>query len=252
MSSADGLGGIMSEVKKFYWLKLKSDFFNSKRIKKLRRMAGGDTYTIIYLKMQLAALKTDGVLQWTGVEDDFASELALDLDERSEDVQMTLAFLLAQGLIETSNGESYFLPWVVENTGSETDAAERMRKMRERNNVTPMLQGSYTEIEKEKNTEKHTETRANNKIFQEFAAGDSELLDALKEFDSFRKQLKKPLTDRAKSRLVNKLQTFPREDWVAILQKSIDKGWTDVYPIDNKPQKAAAKPINRVFTPTEF
>ena len=76
--------------------------------------------------------------------------------------------------------------------------------------------------------------------------------DALKEFDSFRKQLKKPLTDRAKSRLVNKLQTFPREDWVAILQKSIDKGWTDVYPIDNKPQKAAAKPINRGFTPTEF
>ena len=237
----------MSEVKKFYWLKLKADFFTSKRIKKLRRMAGGDTYTIIYLKMQLLAIKTEGVLQWTGVEDDFASELALDLDERTEDVQMTLAFLMANGLIETSDGESYFLPWVVENTGSETDAAERMRRMRERNIVTPMLQERYTEIEKEKEIKKEIKTD----IYKEFAAGDSELLDALKEFDSFRKKLKKPLTDKAQTRLVNKLQKFPREDWVAILQKSVDKGWTDIYPIDDK-KKPAREPVNRQFVPTEF
>ena len=237
----------MSEVKKFYWLKLKADFFTSKRIKKLRRMAGGDTYTIIYLKMQLLAIKTEGVLQWTGVEDDFASELALDLDERTEDVQMTLAFLMANGLIETSDGESYFLPWVVENTGSETDAAERMRRMRERNTVTPMLQERYTEIEKEKEIKKEIKTD----IYKEFAAGDSELLDALKEFDSFRKKLKKPLIDKAQTRLVNKLQKFPREDWVAILHKSVDKGWTDIYPIDDK-KKPARESVNRQFVPTEF
>ena len=38
--------------KKFFWLKLKEDFFRDKRIKKLRKIAGGDTYTIIYLKLQ--------------------------------------------------------------------------------------------------------------------------------------------------------------------------------------------------------
>ena len=58
--------------KRYYWLKLKDDFFSSKRIKKLRNMAGGDTYTIIYLKMQLLAMKTDGVLTWTGLEENFA------------------------------------------------------------------------------------------------------------------------------------------------------------------------------------
>ena len=41
----------MSEGKRYYWLKLKDDFFTSKRIKKLRAMAGGDTYLIIYLKL---------------------------------------------------------------------------------------------------------------------------------------------------------------------------------------------------------
>ena len=34
----------MSETHKYYWLKLNKDFFNSKRIKKLRKLAGGDTH----------------------------------------------------------------------------------------------------------------------------------------------------------------------------------------------------------------
>ena len=46
-------------AKKYYWLKLKKDFFNSKEMKKLRRIAGGDTYTVIYLKMQLVIRITD-------------------------------------------------------------------------------------------------------------------------------------------------------------------------------------------------
>lgn len=143
----------MAEPKKYYWLKLKSDFFNSKRIKKLRKMAGGDTYTIIYLKMQLLSIKQDGLLQWTGLEDNFASELALDLDEGVEDVRMTLMYLESCGLIETSDNVNYFLPYAIENTGSETGAAERMREMRKRNNVTPLLQGRYTEIDIEKELE---------------------------------------------------------------------------------------------------
>ena len=239
----------MSETKKFYWLKLKSDFFNSKRIKKLRRMAGGDTYTIIYLKMQLSAIKTDGILQWTGVEDDFAAELALDLDERTEDVQMTLAFLMANGLIETSDGESYFLPWVVENTGSETDAAERMRRMRERNNVTPLLQGRYTEIEIEKNKELKKEIKKD--LYSEFAGDDKELLEALKEHEAMRKRIKKPMEEGAKKRLLSALQKYPREQWVAILNQSTDHCWQGIFPLDEKADEPF-KTANRAFTPTEF
>ena len=40
-------------AKRYYWLKLKDDYLDSPKIKKLRKIAGGDTYTIIYLKMQL-------------------------------------------------------------------------------------------------------------------------------------------------------------------------------------------------------
>lgn len=61
-------------------------------------MAWGDTYTIIYLKMQLLSLKTDGVLTWTGLEENFADELALNLDEKPEDVEVTLSTLQGLGL----------------------------------------------------------------------------------------------------------------------------------------------------------
>ena len=116
--------------KRYYWLKLQDGFFTSKRIKKLRKLAGGDTFTIIYLKMQLLAMKTDGFLKWTGLEDDFASELALDLDEDTENVKVTLAYLMSCGLVETSDNISFYLPWAVENTGSEGSSAERMRNKR--------------------------------------------------------------------------------------------------------------------------
>ena len=116
--------------KRYYWLKLQDGFFTSKRIKKLRKLAGGDTFTIIYLKMQLLAMKTDGFLKWTGLEDDFASELALDLDEDPENVKVTLAYLMSCGLVETSDNISFYLPWAVENTGSEGSSAERMRNKR--------------------------------------------------------------------------------------------------------------------------
>ena len=146
---------------RYYWLKLQQDFFSSKRIKKMRKLPGGDTLTIIYLKMQLLALKTDGVLSYTGLEQTFAEELALDLDEDAESVQLALAYMSSTGLIETSDNISFLLPYVVEITGSEGSSAKRMRDLRERqkaslcdNGVTEQLQIGYGEKEIEKEIEK--------------------------------------------------------------------------------------------------
>lgn len=147
----------MAEAKRYFWLKLHDDFFSSIRIKKLRKMAGGDTYVIIYLKMQLKAIKTDGCLTWKGYEQDFVDELSLDIDEEPDNVRVTLAYLLSCGLAETDGNANFFLPYAIENTGSESSAAERMRKMRERNNVTPMLHDCYGEKDKEIDKDKDIE-----------------------------------------------------------------------------------------------
>ena len=142
--------------KRYYWLKLQDDFFKSKRIKKLRKIAGGDTYTIIYLKMQLLAMKNNGVLEFTGLENTFAEELALDLDEEPDNVNVTINFLLSTGLMETSDNVRYFVPYAVENTGSEGASAARVRRHRCEKalqcnaDVTPVKQNCNGEIEIEK------------------------------------------------------------------------------------------------------
>ena len=161
----------MADVKRYYWLKFKEDFFDSKRIKKLRKMAGGDTYVIIYLKMQLKALKTDGMLEFTGVEQDFADELALDIDESPDDVRVVLTFLLTYGMCECSDNIHYFLPYVIENTGSETAATQRWRDWKKRQdevkvletNTPPTLPQRTANAEKEIEKEIEIEKREKSK-----------------------------------------------------------------------------------------
>ena len=119
-------------AKRYYWLKLKADWFSDKRIKKLRSIAGGDTHTIIYLKMMLLSLKDEGKLYFEGVEDNFASEIALALDEDAENVKLTLAFLQRHGLIEIGDDDEYQLTEVPTIIGSETASAMRVREYRER------------------------------------------------------------------------------------------------------------------------
>ena len=118
--------------KRYYWLKLQEDFFSSVRIKRLRKIAGGDTYTIIYLKMQLLSIRNGGMLKYSGYEPSFAEELAIDIDEEPENVAVTLQYLSKCGLIETSDHIDYLLPFAAMNIGSEGSGAKRVRDFRER------------------------------------------------------------------------------------------------------------------------
>lgn len=179
-------------TKKYYWLKLKQDFFNNLRMKKLRSIAGGDTYTIIYLKMQLLSLQNEGVLFYEGVEESFEQEIALLIDENVEDVRITINFLILNNLlIETKKGE-YELIETKTCIGSETDKAEFMRQLRQKqkeekqlnsNNVTNMLPSvtnCYTEKEIDIEKEKEKEKEIDKKI---------EVMDIWeKQFEDFYKQ----------------------------------------------------------------
>lgn len=160
----------MSDPKRYYWFRLHKDFFQKKEIKRLRRVAGGDTYAVIYLKMLLRSIVDGGKLYFDGYEETFVSELALDIDEDEQNVQITVNYLLKNGLLLECEADEYYLPEASNNTGSETAAASRMRKLRNKskelnsnnvtqecNNVTSMLQECsqplqtcYGEIEKEK------------------------------------------------------------------------------------------------------
>ena len=152
-------------AKKYFWLKLKDNFFSDKRIKKLRRVAGGDTYTLIYLKMQLLSLKNEGKLIYEQVEDTFEEELALELDESVDNVTFTVMFLKANGLLEECEENEFVLIETMNSIGRESESAERVRRFRDNQKQQKALQCNVTdvtcntEIEKEKEKEKDIKTK---------------------------------------------------------------------------------------------
>lgn len=117
-------------AKYYFWLKLKEDFFTDKRIKKLRKIAGGDTFTIIYLKLLLLSLKTNGVIEFEGVEDNIHEELALTLDEDTENVRLLLAYLFKNDMVEIRENQDLFLTEIDNLVGKEGKSAVRVRKYR--------------------------------------------------------------------------------------------------------------------------
>ena len=171
-------------AKKYYWLKLKDNFFNQKEVKKLRRIAGGDTYTIIYLKMQLLSIKKDGIIEFEGTEKDLAEQLSYEIDEDLNNIQVTLSFLKVNNLIEEISENNFLLTKVPDCIGKEGASAERVRRHRERKALLEkekeqkMLQcngevtnsnnaviKSNTEIEKEKEKEIEKDNNISKDIF---------------------------------------------------------------------------------------
>ena len=122
---------MVTENRRYYWLQLKDDFFNSKEMKLMRKLPGGEEITIIYLKMMLASLAERGKLFFEGLAEDLAEELSLIIDEDPEAIRLTLMFLTKKKLLTTSDNYQFNLEQVPEMVGSETASTRRSRKHRE-------------------------------------------------------------------------------------------------------------------------
>lgn len=148
---------MLNKNKRYFWLQLKNNFFYQREIKKLRKIAGGDTYTIIYLKLMLISLIDVGNLYFEKTESTFSEQLALEIDEDINNVEVTLQYLLKNELLEKKGEEEFFLVQVPSLIGSETESARRVRKHREKQkalqcntNETLLKQSCNTEIDIDK------------------------------------------------------------------------------------------------------
>lgn len=127
----------MADNKKYYWLKLPKDFFERKEVKLLRKLENGALYVLIYQKILLNALETDGEIYFEHLTDTPEEELALSTNEEVEDVRNVLKFLLDKQLV-TVLGDVYYIEKLSEMVGKEGRTASIMRKARakEKQNVS--------------------------------------------------------------------------------------------------------------------
>ncbi len=118
-----------------YWLQLPQTYFNRLPQRKMRKQPDGEIMQIIYLKMLLACIGNSGLILYQGVYDSLAEEIAEEIDEETEIVQKTIDYIIKNNMareIEDKDGGGYFFPESDEFTGSESESAERMRRMRKK------------------------------------------------------------------------------------------------------------------------
>ena len=77
-------------------------------------------------------------------------------------------------------------------------------------------------------------------VFKEYAAGNEELFEALRDFDLMRRAIRRPMTDRARELLCRKLDTFPPEQRLRVLEQSVTHSWADLYPLDGRESRPSA------------
>ena len=165
---------------KFYWLKLKKDFFKRHDIKIVKSMSNGKDYILFYMQLLLESIDHEGALRFSETIPYDENMLSTITDTNIDIVRSAMKIFTQLGMIEVLDDQTIYMCEVSKMIGSETAAAGRKRAQRERDaarlaagndaeplrltsncdNVTTMSQNSHIEIEKEKEIEKDIEKKS--------------------------------------------------------------------------------------------
>lgn len=119
---------------KFYWLKLKNSFFKRHDIRFVESLPKGKEIVYFYLKLMVESVDHDGELRFS--EDIPYSNQMLSVLTGTEVnfVEEALVTLTQYGMVEILEDKTISIPKVEEMIGSasDTDASNRMRRMRAR------------------------------------------------------------------------------------------------------------------------
>ncbi|MBO3444838.1 phage replisome organizer N-terminal domain-containing protein [Clostridium sp. CCUG 7971] len=166
--------------KKYYWLKLKENFFDEDTIAWVEEQENGKEYCLFYLKLCLKSLKTNGLLirnVGSMLVPYDAKQLSKVTNTEVDTVVVAMELFKRIGLVQIlENGEIY-IAQLQNMVGSETSKAQLMRNKREKdkkkedrlecgNNVTKLLPISYSDEENcdtEVDIEKELENRERDK-----------------------------------------------------------------------------------------
>ena len=127
----------MSDNRKYYYLKLKENYFDDDSIVLLESMQDGVLYSNILLKLYLKSLKHGGRLQ---LDEDIpytAQMIATITRQQIGTVERALQIFLKLGLVEVLDSGTFYMSNIELLIGQSSTEAERKRAARLQNVPTP-------------------------------------------------------------------------------------------------------------------
>lgn len=154
----------MAKTKRYYWFRLKTDFYDDIRVLRVQAKPDGDHAVILYQRLMLKAIRDGGRITLPGGE--IVTDLALLLREDPARFAACMDLLVAADLVRVEK-DGVFLPDAMENVGSEEESAARKRRQRQRERAkTAPENGEEKSVrdnvtaEKEKETETEIDTES--------------------------------------------------------------------------------------------
>ena len=144
----------MAENGKYYWLKLKRDFFKRHDIRIIEEMPNGKDYILFYLKLLLESVDHEGSLRFSDTIPYNEQMLSVVTNTNIDIVRSAMNLFLELNMMSIYDDQTIYMNEVDKLIGSETRWAEKKRLQRAKGDNVPQLsQVCPTEIETEEEIE---------------------------------------------------------------------------------------------------
>ena len=248
--------------KKYYWLKLKKDFFKRHDIQIIENMPNGKDYVLFYLKLLVESVDHNGGLRFNETIPYNEQMLATITNTNIDTVSKAMELFRSLGMVEILDDQTIYMNEVSKMLGAETYWAEKKREQRQKAKLnlseTPQIGHCPSEvqtvqvmskvekeidIELDKDIEKEKDKKKKKKpanadftsLISSYTSNEN-LIETLNAFVEMRISIKAKPTERAMKMLLNKLDkmTQSEDEKILILENSIMNNWKDVYELKNQ------------------
>ena len=244
----------MADVK---WIKIVPDVFDDDKIKLIETMPEGDSIIVIWFKLLCLAGKQnrDGFLLLND-KIAYTDEMLSTVFRRPlNTVRLALSTFEQFDMIEIINGAVYVTKW------EKHQSVDKMAELREYNRLAQQksrakkkllppnndvndksmtsqrCQGTDIDIEEDKDKEKEKRKKKESSYNEILSSVTNDALRELYlEYIKMRKMIKAPMTDRALTMLINKvneLEPNSIDNQKKLLETAIMNNWKSVYPLKN-------------------
>ena len=135
-------------TKKYYWLKMKRDFFKRHDIRIIEEMPNGKDYVLFYLKLLLESIDHCGELRFSETIPYNEQMLAVITNTNIDLVRSAMKVFVQLKMVEMLDDETIYMTEVKKMVGSETASAERVRKHRAKLDEKQLLLQSNSNVTK--------------------------------------------------------------------------------------------------------
>lgn len=184
--------------KKYYWLKLKRDFFKRHDIRIIEEMPNGKEYLLFYLKLLVESIDHEGELRFSDTIPYNEQMLSVITNTNIDVVRSAMKLFVELKMIEVQDDSTIFMAEVNKLIGSETRWAGYKRNSRVAAKDVPMLENVQDvsnecptekeiekEIDKEKEKYKRQFTKPTLEEVQAYCLERGKGVDAQKWFDYY-------------------------------------------------------------------